>query len=137
MWEKLLKVFNLDAARIVDEVVTSKEEKQRLNIELGQLVMEHFNGARELLARELSGNWLQRSWRPLSMLAFVFVVLYEYFFQPVLGAWLGLAPVNTSERFWGLLEIGFGGYVVGRSFEKIADTLARSGLSFRKNEKIG
>ena len=36
---------------------------------------------REVLITEARGNWLQRSWRPILMLAFGFIVVYAYFFE--------------------------------------------------------
>ena len=68
---------------------------------------------------EAKGNWLQRSWRPILMLSFGFIVIYNKFAAPLFG-W----PIPILEgEFWTLLQIGIGGYVVGRSAEKIADKI--------------
>jgi uncharacterized protein involved in response to NO len=71
-----------------------------------------------------SKHWLAANWRPLTML----------FFVGMIGArWFGLAPPGLSEAeylaIYELVKIGLGGYVVGRSAEKILP-----GLLNRKKE---
>lgn len=62
-------------------------------------------------------SWLQRSWRPITMMFFVVLV----------GArWMGLTTNVTPElemELMNLIKIGLGGYVVGRSAEKIAKSV--------------
>jgi hypothetical protein len=67
-----------------------------------------------IITAEAQGeSWLQRNWRPVTMLSFVGLI----------GAhWLGFTAPNLSEaQIVGLLDIvkiGLGGYVIGRSAEK-------------------
>ena len=82
----------------------------------------------EIIVAEAKGNWLQRSWRPILMLSFGFIIIYTKFISQ-LSAHL-ITPVLEPE-FWSLLEIGIGGYVIGRSGEKIVDKL---GPLFNKNK---
>ena len=68
-------------------------------------------------------SWLQRNWRPLTMIWFSFLV----------GAyWFGYTPENLSEEavlsLLGLIKLGLGGYVIGRSAEKITKEISGSGL---------
>ena len=64
-----------------------------------------------LVAAEAGGqSWLQRSWRPITMICFLGLVLADSF---------GLLAFRLSAEAWHLLQIGLGGYVVGRSVEKI------------------
>jgi hypothetical protein len=53
------------------------------------------------------------------MLSFGFIVIYVKFIGPLFG----LAIPELENEFWNLLQIGIGGYVVGRSAEKIADKI--------------
>ena len=72
-----------------------------------------------------SQHWLTSNWRPITML--VFVVL-------IVARWFGWAAPGLSEaeylKLWSIVEFGLGGYVVGRSVEKIAPTVADA---FRKH----
>ena len=58
-------------------------------------------------------SWLQRNWRPIVML----------FLTTLVGMhWLGFTPENLSAEsvadLLGIVKVGLGGYVVGRSVEK-------------------
>jgi len=107
--------------RILDKFIPDKDLAEKIK---GELAVAAMNGElKELEAKvtiitaEANGNWLQRSWRPMTMIWFS-ILLGMY--------WFGLAPdylVNNSElvtELFALLKIGIGGYVVGRSAEKIA-----------------
>ena len=69
-------------------------------------------------------SWVQRSWRPITMLSFVAIIVNNYLLFPYAGA-LGLpiVPLDLPAEFFTLLTIGLGGYVVGRSAEKISTNL--------------
>jgi hypothetical protein len=68
--------------------------------------------AARLVAVEAGGqSWLQRNWRPLNMLCFLFLVMADSF---------GLLAFRLSAEAWRLLQNGLAGYVVGRSLKKIA-----------------
>jgi hypothetical protein len=66
-----------------------------------------------------SQHWLAANWRPLTMLVFVSLIV---------ARWFGWAAPNLSEaeyiKLWSIVEFGLGGYVVGRSVEKIAPSIA-------------
>lgn len=68
-----------------------------------------------VLTTEAAGNWLQRSWRPLVMLVFAAVVL--------VGTFVPLPMLEDGSRFWDLLEIGLGGYILGRGMEALPSLL--------------
>ena len=113
-----------------DKNFTSKEEKLKVKNELlteaNSLVKHVLDAQSEILLSETKGNWLQRSWRPIVMLCFAFIVMYAYFLQPA------FFPNSTDVQailpvdFWGLLKIGLGGYVLGRSAEKISTNIGNS-----------
>ena len=66
-----------------------------------------------------SSHWLAANWRPLLMLVFGGLIV---------ARWFGWAAPNLSEaeylKLWGIVELGLGGYVIGRSFEKTIPTIA-------------
>ena len=55
-------------------------------------------------------------------MAFGFIVIYVKFLAPLLG----LTIPELEIEFWELLKIGIGGYVVGRSAEKISKNIVIS-----------
>jgi hypothetical protein len=71
-------------------------------------------------------SWLTRSWRPLLMLLLMGFLLFFGFVLPfiemVLGHRLSFVPRFDllPDAVWNLLTVGVGGYVGGRSVEKIA-----------------
>lgn len=76
--------------------------------------------AADIVKAEAEGEgWLQRNWRPIMMLTFGVLIV---------ARWFGLAAPNLSEveyvKLWDIVQIGLGGYVIGRSVEKIAPSIA-------------
>jgi len=61
-----------------------------------------------------SKHWLAANWRPITMLVFVGLIV---------ARWLGYSAEGMTEAeylsVYDLVKIGLGGYVVGRSAEKI------------------
>ena len=58
------------------------------------------------------------------MLTFVAIIANNYILYPYLSLFWGEAPVlEIPPDMWGLLKIGLGGYVVGRSAEKVAKVI--------------
>lgn len=112
------------AGRIIDEVVTNDDERLEKKARLAEIITgltsSLASSAKDVLVTELSGNRLQRSWRPILMLAFGFIICYRYFFAPIFG----LTEPDLPEQFWNLLEIGMGGYVIGRSAERVTQIIA-------------
>jgi hypothetical protein len=109
---------------VIDNITTSDEERAKATKEITEVItnfaQDITSSSAEVLKTEMSGNWLQRSWRPLVMLVFAFIVCYQYFLSPVFG----LRSIALPDQFWGLLEVGMGGYVIGRSVEKIAESVS-------------
>ena len=107
----------------LDKLFTSKEEKIKAENVIKQILIEKQLELQkmqtEIIVTEAKGNWLQRSWRPMLMLAFGFIVIYVKFLAPVFN----LTIPELEIEFWELLKIGIGGYVVGRSAEKISKNI--------------
>ena len=104
---------------IVNRLSVSSREKQKIQEEIQSLVYRYKSElVREQSAAvgdEMRGNWLQRSWRPMVMLVLTLLV--------VLGVFTESSMLSDTSRFWDLLEIGLGGYVIGRSGETITGNL--------------
>jgi len=115
---------------VLDNLITNPEERLKARQAIGEAIMGRLNELasyqRDILNTELQGTKLQRNWRPLVMLAFAFIIVYHYFLQPLLGFWWQVPSIELPDRFWGLLELGLGGYVIGRSIEKVATTVTEN-----------
>ena len=75
--------------------------------------------AQVVMSEARSDSWLARNWRPLIMTLFGIIIANNYILSPWLHA-LGFVSVSLPipDRMWSLLELGLGGYVIGRSAEK-------------------
>lgn len=113
-------------AKLIDDVHTSEEEKLAIKAEMFKLQQEITdkviayetqlmdNQAKVILAEAGGEGILQRNWRPMMMVWFAFLLgLY----------WFGFTPPNLTQETLGqlftLMQIGIGGYIIGRSGEKI------------------
>ncbi len=67
-----------------------------------------------------SDSWMGKNWRPLLMLTFTYIILHNYVIAPVFHIPLNQIP----DDMWTLLKIGMGGYIVGRTVEKVAPDIA-------------
>lgn len=130
-------------ADIIDELHTSKEEKAQAKVailgaqaELASNVLDYeaklAEMKRDVIVAEAQGqSWLQRNWRPLVMTTFGAIVAWNYIIGPLgswVSAWFGgpaFPALEMTQGFWTLLSIGIGGYIAGRSGEKIASTMIR------------
>lgn len=110
----------------LDKLFTSKEEKIQAENVIKQILiqkeLELQKMQTEIIVTEAKGNWLQRSWRPILMLAFGFIVIYVKFLAPLFD----LRIPELENEFWNLLQLGIGGYVIGRTGEKMMTTYADS-----------
>ena len=108
-----------ELGKVVDNLFTSDEERINAKNQLFKVLQEQKLELQrlqtEVVLAEANGNWLQRSWRPILMLSFGFIVIYVKFIAPLFS--LTIPPLEVE--FWSLLKLGIGGYVVGRSGEKI------------------
>ena len=112
-----------EVGKVIDGLFTSDEERLKAKNEVFKVLQEQQLELQklqtEIVLAEANGNWLQRSWRPILMLAFGFIVIYVKFVAPLFQ--LPIPPLENE--FWNLLQLGIGGYVVGRSAEKIAGNI--------------
>jgi hypothetical protein len=112
-----------EVGKVIDSLFTSEEERLKAKNEVFKVLQEQQLELQklqtEIVLAEANGNWLQRSWRPILMLAFGFIVIYVKFIAPLFD--LRIPPLENE--FWNLLQLGIGGYVVGRSAEKIAGNI--------------
>ena len=111
---------------LIDDLHTSDEEKMQIRKEMAKIenefagkILEYESKLMESRAKiveaEVTGHsWMQMNWRPLTMLVFLMLVVLNSF---------GVLMTELADEFWVLLKIGLGGYVIGRSAEKIVPAL--------------
>lgn len=107
-------VEDKDKARETKAVITTA----LLNADLSKF-SQQINAQAKIVTAEAQGeSWFQRNWRPVVMLTFAGLIVAH---------WLGWTAPNLGEKqilsLLDLVKIGLGGYVVGRSGEKIAKEL--------------
>lgn len=101
----------------VDKIWPDAGESERAKI---NTLLTMFSAQADIVKAEAaSSNWLTSSWRPLTMLTFTGLIV---------ARWFGWAAPGITEaeytKLWSIVEFGMGGYVVGRSVEKTAETVA-------------
>jgi hypothetical protein len=114
---------------VVDKLVKDKDLAEQLKAEIKsqilaqnheQLVQELQSQTQVILA-EAKGGWLQRNWRPMLMLVIIFIIANNYVIAPYVGLFLPDKELvlELPGGLWALLNVGVGGYVGGRTAEKI------------------
>lgn len=112
--------------KVIDKFVMDKDAAIKLEAELTQVLA---NAQRDIIVAEAQGqSWLQRNWRPLLMMTFMVIIANNYILVPYVQAFGATVPTLTiPQGMWALLNVGVGGYIVGRSGEKIAKTWKGNG----------
>lgn len=114
MWQQLIG----PVLGIIDKIIPDPEQREKAKLELlkqqqkGEL--KELDAQMKVLISEIQGgSWLQRNWRPLTMLTFVGLIVAK---------WLGFTAPGVTEaievELLGIIKVGLGGYVIGRSAEK-------------------
>lgn len=108
-----------ETIKAIDGVTTSGAERIELK---RQFITQVVDAQAKVIAAEASaGSWLTQSWRPLVMLSFASILVYNFFFGPMFG----LKTVDMPQDLWTLLQVGIGGYVGGRTVEKLVPMLGK------------
>lgn len=118
--------------RTIEKAVTNKDLARQLTNDIEKLVLgiqsTVIQAKASIIVAEAQGqSAIQRSWRPITMLTFVFIIANNYIIVPYAQAFG--APVPSLEippGMWGLLTVGIGGYIGGRSAEKIVKLRSRA-----------
>ncbi len=109
----------------LDKIFPDKGEAMQHKAKLMELAQagelkELESQAQIITAEAQSEHWLTANWRPLTMITFVVIIANNYILYPYLSLFWSDAPsLAIPPDMWDLLKIGLGGYVVGRSGEKM------------------
>ena len=114
---------------VLDKLTTTDKEKleakQKLleierdfQVTMATLDAEWAKAQRDVIVAEATGHsWLQRNWRPLLMLFFAFIIGTVVW----TGGYINGRQVDHDfvMEVLNIVKLGIGGYVVGRSAEKV------------------
>jgi len=124
------------ADSIIDEVVTSKEEKMTLKNAMQQMLLDSEATVQENVTERWksdmnSDSWLSKNVRPLVLMFLVVCTMILVFIDA------GVIDFKVEERWINLLEITLltviGAYFGGRSIEKVRNTNAKHSKTNRKD----
>ena len=121
---QLLTALLPTIAKTVDKAVEDKDLAKRIEADIQKELIHNtqseFNAAAKIVLAEAQGSWIKGNWRPVTMLVFVGLICAH---------WLGFTPDNLSEaevlELMDLVQIGLGGYVLGRSAEKVSENIRK------------
>ena len=118
----------------VDKAVADKDLAAKLKADLQtQMLQSHtqeLTAAARIIEAEAKAGWFASSWRPLLMYVLIFILIWNYVLGPVILFFFKASiTITLPGDVWTLLQIGLGGYVVGRSAESVARTMANKSQS--------
>lgn len=118
----LLPIFGDVFRRLFPDPAEAAKAQQEITMALLAQAGAIEQAAAQIVSDEAKGeSWLQRNWRPLTMLTFMCLIV---------ARWLGYSAPSMTEaevlKLWSIVELGLGGYVIGRSAEKIIPQVAQS-----------
>lgn len=112
--------------KLIDRLWPDPEQRAQAQLALMELAQkgeltELIERASIVKAEAQSDHWLAATWRPVLMLTFGALIV---------ARWFGWAAPNLTEaeylKLWSIVELGLGGYVIGRSAEKIVPSIAEA-----------
>ena len=121
----LAKILFSTIEKAVPDKDLQEKLKAQLQTELLQSHTEELKAAASIVEAEAKAGPFTSSWRPLLMYVLIFILVWNYILGPIIKIFTGsVISFELPGDVWTLLQIGLGGYVVGRSGESIARTLA-------------
>ena len=121
MLKTVFKSLLGDASKIIDDVVTTEEEKLTLKLQMKQMIENAKASAQEQVTRrgeaDAKAGWLPANIRPLTLAFLTIMLVVMSFFDGNVGEFKMnpmYGPIYTQ-----LLLVVYSAYFAGRSIEKI------------------
>ena len=117
---------------VVNKHYDVKMNKDNIQAEIEKAVLGTIKDVTEtqadvIKAEMQSDSWIARNWRPISALGFVSVVLFYGVWTPATVAYFGWPAPRIGDplliEIINLVKICLGGYVMGRTLEKVVETV--------------
>ena len=104
----------------IDKTIDNKAEAEKIKQNIQQQLLsgqlKELEAQASIITAEAKGGLLQRNWRPMLMLTFAGLVVAHWF-----GFTAPNIPESVQNSLLNIVLVGMGGYIVGRSGEKIMD----------------
>jgi len=118
------KLFTSDEERLKVQAILEKIRAELIS-ELMQSFIKITKLKADIIIAETKGeSWLQRNWRPITMMLFAYIIANEYIVAPyvevLFGVELDAKPI--SERMYDLLALGLGGYISALGIKKVVES---------------
>ena len=121
----LAKVLFSTIEKAVPDKDLQEKLKAQLQTQLLQSNTQELQAAAKIIEAEAKAGWFASSWRPLLMYVLIFILVWNYVIGPVIKVFTGaVISFELPGDVWTLLNVGLGGYVIGRSAESVARTMA-------------
>jgi len=114
---------------IVDKAVLDKDQAAQLKatIQMQMLNRDHteitelLKAQSSIILAEANGkSWLQRNWRPMLMMVIIAIIANNFVIFPYLSMFTDKTVIlDLPEPLYKLMFIGVGGYIGGRTAEKV------------------
>ena len=138
MIQALLPVLAPIVSDVIGRVLPEdKNKRMEVERELNMAMVNNSHAIEQaaasvIIAEAKSEHKITAIWRPVLMLVITTIVVWNYLVAPLIELCVILftqdqipLSIPLPEELWNLLMIGVGGYVVGRSGEKIASNLKK------------
>lgn len=131
-------------SNVINKFITRKEDQLKVQAEI-ESIQKDFEkklieqqsqmlmAQKDLITAEITGHPFQRNWRPALMWIIIAIIANNYLIAPIVnqivtvfGGENILPLLDLPDKLFNLMTIGLGGYVVGRSAEKIIPQMAES-----------
>jgi hypothetical protein len=127
---------------IIGKFVTDPNQKLQASMDVAKL-QEQFqeklvdadiafaNAQRDVIVAEAkSESWMARNWRPMIMLMFGYIIFHNF----IIAQLFSLKTLPVPDDLWALMKLGIGGYVIGRSAEKIVPEVTKAIVANKKDQ---
>lgn len=127
IWSFVTGIF-FPVTDLIGKVVTKEEDVLKVQAviksmenEIASKLFEYESSlldakSKIIIADAQGASWLQRNWRPISMMTFLFLIVADAF---------NLFPFKLTKDAWDLLKIGLGGHIVSDAAARIAPHLSK------------
>jgi uncharacterized membrane protein len=106
--------------KTIDKTIENKGDAEKMKNHIQQQLisgqLKELEAQASIITAEAKGGWLQRNWRPILMLVFAGLVVAHWF-----GYTAPNIPESVQNSLLNIVLVGMGGYIVGRSGEKMMD----------------